>query len=236
MDPLRADLTPAAASLPLSAVRENDDGERLLASQPLAPSADAAHIDNPTIPLPNRDLKASAASRCPIDEEPATAIYPAHITETATAKQPFALTAGYSSASIEYGADVNIDADVGLGARRDWSRYRCYQQSDSEPQRQQRTSEHDGGPPGYEKSQQRAHRLMTLGACRGQPISAANKAEREAASGSGRPRKSRARPSVGNTDRRADSHVLEPPGGAPWVPSLPPLRRARNTHWRTPLS
>ena len=63
-------------------------------------SADATHIDNATIALSDSDFKVSVSSPCPINEEPTAAVYTAHIPETTIAKQPFALTAGYSSTSV----------------------------------------------------------------------------------------------------------------------------------------
>lgn len=82
------------------------------------------HVDNAAIASPNSDLETSVPSPRPIDEEPAVAVHTAHITEATIAKQPFALTAGNSSASAEIGANADVDIDIGLGAclrrKRQW--------------------------------------------------------------------------------------------------------------------
>lgn len=83
----------------------------------LSSTADAAHFDNAAIALPNGDLEASVSSPCPVDEDAAAAVYLAHIPEPTTAKKPLALTAGYSSASVEIAADTDVDTDIGLGHR-----------------------------------------------------------------------------------------------------------------------
>ena len=89
----------------------------------LSSAADATHVDNTAIALSHTDFEASVSSPCSIDEEPTAAVYTAHIPETTIAKQPFALTAGYPSTSVEIGANTDVDIDIGLGGRL-WKRHR----------------------------------------------------------------------------------------------------------------
>ncbi|QLL63796.1 hypothetical protein FKV68_12990 [Sinorhizobium mexicanum] len=74
--------------------------------------------------MTNCDLEARIAAPSAIDEEPATAVDAANIAEAAIAQQPFPLTTGYASTSIEAAADPDVDVDVGLSACIGWNRHR----------------------------------------------------------------------------------------------------------------
>jgi hypothetical protein len=83
--------------------------------------SDATHVDDTTIMRAHGDFEPAAAAPSVIDQKPTAAIHPANVAEAATAQDPLASPARDGAATIEVGANRDVDRDRMSGR---WKRYR----------------------------------------------------------------------------------------------------------------